>query len=189
MKVLEETQKEQQKQEIEQEDLQDTSSENEVHKDLEKEEVPVDEVAAEIEKLKLEKLEALNRFQRLQADFENARKRNIKERSELINSANANLVLSLLPVLDNFQRALNSEESSKFKEGIDLILKQFTEILEREGLQEIYCANKEFDPNFHDAVMQVHEENLPENTVVEVVQKGYTFKEKVIRAAMVKVNS
>ena len=142
----------------------------------------------EVEKLRQEKDEVFTRLQRLQADFENFRKRSSKERVELLSSANSDLVTSLLPVMDNFKRALDGQEKSKFTEGIQMILKQFKEILEKEGLKEIECLNQPFDPNFHDAVMQGEEEGVPENTVVEVFQTGYTFKDKVIRPAMVKVN-
>lgn len=148
-----------------------------------------EENLVELEKLTKEKDEVFNRLQRLQADFENFRKRTSKERVELLNSANSDLVSSLLPVLDNFHRALDGQEQTKFTEGIQMILKQFKEILAKEGLQEINSLNQPFDPNFHDAVMQGEEEGVPTNTVVEVFQTGYTFKEKVIRPAMVKVNN
>jgi molecular chaperone GrpE len=149
----------------------------------------------ELEKLTKEKEEIFNRLQRLQADFENFRKRTSKEKTEILNFANADLVTALLPVLDNFQRALFSQEKSqqnqvndKFFEGIQMIYRQFKDILEKEGLKEIDCLDKPFDPNFHEAIMQVEDTDKPENTVVEVLQTGYTFKDKVIRPAMVKVS-
>lgn len=181
MKDLEENKKEQEEKEVIEEN---TESQPEEQTEQPKKE----EALSDIEKAIKEKEEAHARLQRLQADFENFRKRNAKERVELLNSANSELVGSLLPVLDNFQRALNSQEGSKFKEGIEMIIKQFKDILEREGLKEIDCLNQPFDPNFHEAVIQVEEDDKPENTVVEVLQTGYTFKDKVLRPAMVKVN-
>ncbi|SES66588.1 molecular chaperone GrpE [Anaerobranca gottschalkii DSM 13577] len=151
---------------------------------------------SEIEKLTKEKEELFNRLQRLQADFENFRKRMTKEKTEILNFANADLVTALLPVLDNFQRALSGQEKNldkngeylKFLEGIQMIYRQFKDILEKEGLKEIDCLDKPFDPNFHEAIMQVEDIDKPENTVVEVLQTGYTFKDKLIRPAMVKVS-
>ncbi|QNO13571.1 nucleotide exchange factor GrpE [Alkalicella caledoniensis] len=183
---MEETQKEQKAEQEELEPKSNSQGESEENQETPK----ANETNDQLEKLELEKQEVFNRMQRLQADYENLKKRGVKERVDLLTSANADLVKTLLPVIDNFQRALDSEkENTKFKEGIELILKQFMDILEKEGLKEIESVNKEFDPNYHDAVMNMQDPDLPENTIVEVLQKGFTFKDKVIRPAMVKVNS
>ena len=180
MKALEETKKDQEKDTVVEEICEDAN--------IEPEEVST-EPQTELEKAQMENQDMLNRLQRLQADFENFRKRSTKERVDLLNSANQSLVTNLLPVLDNFQRALDSQDTGKLKEGLGLILKQFQDILQKEGLKEIDSLNKPFDPNLHDAVMQVQLDDAPENTVVEVLQKGYLFRDKVIRPAMVKVNN
>jgi molecular chaperone GrpE len=186
VKVLEEIKEKGQNEEVSEKDSQQDVPLEEKTVEEDKEESPSQD--SEIQKLIKEKEELVSRLQRLQADFENFRKRSTKEKVDIINSANVELITVLLPVLDNFQRALEGAEDSKFVEGIKMIYKQFKDILEKEGLQEIDCLDKPFDPNLHEGIMQVEEPDKPENTVVEVLQKGYTFKDKVIRPAMVKVN-
>ena len=132
--------------------------------------------------------EALNRLYRLQADFDNYKKRVMKQQEEYYKYASDKLIVSLLPVLDNFERALTAEgDGQEFKEGVDMIYKQLNEALTQEGLSKIDAVANEFDPNQHQAVMQVESEEHPENTVIEELQKGYKLKDKVIRYSMVKV--
>ncbi|MBO8168815.1 MAG: nucleotide exchange factor GrpE [Thermoanaerobacteraceae bacterium] len=143
----------------------------------------------ELEKLVAEKEDLTNRLLRLQADFDNFRKRSRKEQEEFAKYASQNLIEKLLPVLDNFGRALEAgdDNARSFKDGVEMIYKQLLGILEQEGLKPIEAENQPFDPNFHEAVMQVETDEYPDNTVVEELQKGYRLKNKVIRPAMVKV--
>ncbi|HHX77152.1 MAG TPA: nucleotide exchange factor GrpE [Firmicutes bacterium] len=142
----------------------------------------------EIEALKAENSSLFQQLQRKQADFENYRKRVIKEREMLEDDILGEFVKSLLPLLDNIERAVASNADGKgLKEGVELILKQFISILEEKGVEVISCLEEAFDPNIHEAVAVVEAEGYLENTVVEELQKGYRLKNKVLRASMVKV--
>lgn len=133
-----------------------------------------------------------NRFLRAQADFDNYRRRTQKEKEELAQYASLKLVSQLLPVLDNFERALQSggdaQGSDSFAKGVEMIYRQLMQVLEAEGLRRMDAAGTPFDPELHQAIMQVESEAHEEGTVVEVVQNGYWLKDKVIRPAMVKVS-
>lgn len=129
----------------------------------------------------------LTRLQRLQADFENFRRRVTKEKEDFAKYASESLICSMLPILDNFERALASGESGNLLTGVEMIFRQFKEVLEKEGLCPINAVDNPFDPNCHEAVMQVETDEHPDNTVIEEFQKGYLLKDKVIRPAMVKV--
>lgn len=133
--------------------------------------------------------ETVSRLQRLQADFDNFRRRSKTEKEEFGKYANEKLVASLLPIIDNFERAIDSNEGegNSFKTGVEMIFKQFMESLAKEGLKSIDAVGNEFDPNMHEAVMTVESDDHDANVVVEELQKGYLFKEKVIRPSMVKV--
>lgn len=132
------------------------------------------------------------RLQRLQAEFDNFRKRTQKEKEETLKYAAERVVEAMLPVLDNFERAVSSSQSSQdftaFSQGVEMILKQMYNALSKEGLTAIEAVGQPFDPKLHDAVLQVDSEEHPENTVVEELQKGYYLKEKVLRPSMVKVS-
>ena len=148
---------------------------------------------ADIQKETLEKKAAdyFDRYQRTLAEFDNFRKRTIKEKAGMYNDGVRDAVLNLIPVIDNFERAVNSvsdeeKESALFK-GIEMVLKQFMDILASLGVEEIEAEGKTFDPNFHNAVMHVEDDSADENQVVAVLQKGYICKDKVIRPSMVKV--
>jgi len=134
-----------------------------------------------------------NRYLRAQADFDNFRRRTMKEKEELSQYATAKLVGQLLPVLDNFQRALQTnaeaaEQSDSFAKGVDMIYRQLFQVLESEGLKPMEPIGQPFDPEHHQAIMQVETDEYEEGTVVEVMQSGYWLKDKVIRPAMVKVS-
>ena len=130
----------------------------------------------------------LNRLQRLQADFENFRKRNQKDREEMIKFASENLICDLLPVLDNFERALSVKgDEQGLHSGVEMIFRQLNEVLNKEGLQPICAVGENFDPNQHQAVMMVESPDHDDNQIIDEFQKGYTLKEKVIRPAMVRV--
>lgn len=127
------------------------------------------------------------RLQRLQADFDNYRKRVRSERQEWATQSLCDLIRELLPVVDNLERAKQAEGSAEaILAGVDLVHKQFLAVLEKYGLSVIEACGIQFDPTLHHAIMQV-ECDAPENTVVEELQKGYRLKDRVLRASMVKV--
>jgi molecular chaperone GrpE len=133
-----------------------------------------------------------NRYLRAQADFDNFRRRTLKEKEDLTQYASFKLVGQLLPVLDNFGRALQTgsegAESGSFAKGIDMIYRQLSQVLEAEGLKAMEPIGQPFDPELHQAIMQVESEEHEEGVVVEIIQNGYWLKDKVIRPAMVKVS-
>ena len=136
------------------------------------------------------KLEELNaKYMRLMADFQNQKKRFEKERADIYQFANEDLVKGLLEVIDNFERALEAskDDDSKFKEGMEMIFKQLMGALEKAGVSEIKALGEEFDPNFHNAVMMEETDEFESNKVSGVMQKGYTLNSRVIRPSMVKV--
>lgn len=139
-----------------------------------------------------EKIEELtDRLQRTMAEFDNYRKRTDKEKASMYVIGAKDIVEKMLPVVDNFERAMATvtEEQKKdpFVDGMDKIYKHLCKTLEDMGVKPIEAVGKEFDPNFHNAVMHVEDEEVGENVVVEEFQKGYLYKEFVIRYSMVKV--
>lgn len=134
--------------------------------------------------------EMTKQYQRLQADFENFRRRTRQEKDELSTLVAENIVLELLPVIDNFERALTAaaaDNVSAVRSGVELIFKQMKAALEKLGLSAIEAAGKSFDPNEHQAVMRVEDAELEDGLIVEELQKGYKVKARVIRPSMVKV--
>ncbi|KNF09359.1 molecular chaperone GrpE [Gottschalkia purinilytica] len=132
-----------------------------------------------------------NRFLRLQADFTNYKKRVEKEKESTIAYAVENLLTQILPVLDNFDRALSvecSDENKALYEGMEMVYKQFIDILKNHGLEEIEALNEKFDPNYHYAVSQQESNEHEEDTIIQVLGKGYKLKDKVIRPSMVMVS-
>jgi molecular chaperone GrpE len=145
---------------------------------------------AELERLGSEASEMRDLAQRTRAECENYKKRMERERAELVRLAGFEVVKEILPVLDNLERAIRASESSpeeQFRAGIEIIQRQFKEILTRMGLSEVESEGKPFDPHLHEAVSRVETTKHPEGTVVEVFQRGYTFKDRLIRPAMVAV--
>lgn len=135
--------------------------------------------------------EALNtKYLRLMADFQNYKRRAEKEKGDIYAYANEKIVVELLDVLDNFERALQHEAADEsFAEGMRMIFKQLTDVLEKSGLEEIKAQGEEFDPNFHNAVMTEDNPDYESGKVTAVLQKGYLLNKKVIRPSMVKVNN
>ena len=130
------------------------------------------------------------KYIRLLADFDNMRARNEKENAKMFDYGASETLEKLLPVIDNFERAfdhITEEERTPFEEGIEMIYKQLMETLEKLGVTPMDAVGKEFDPNFHNAVIHVEDENAGENVVLEEMQKGYMYKDKVLRHSMVKV--
>ena len=132
-----------------------------------------------------------NRLKRLQADFENFRRRTSKEREELANVVTQDLLKSMLPILDNFDRAMAAEQkdNESFQKGVEMIYTQLHETLKNAGLELIDTAGQKFDPNFHQAVMRVEDPEKEDDTVAQELQKGYMVKGRVIRPSMVQVVS
>ena len=147
---------------------------------------------AELEQTKKQSQEYYAHLQRLQAEFDNYRKRTNREKEEFARYASEGVVASLLPILDNFERAIaaaqNTKDLASFAQGVEMIYKQMLNTLAKEGLQPIEAMGQPFDPNIHEAVMQVDSEEYPENTVVEELRKGYYLKDKLLRPSMVKVS-
>lgn len=137
-----------------------------------------------------EMIEELNdKVKRQMAEFDNFRKRTEKEKSQMYEIGAKSIVEKILPVIDNFERGLATatDKEDPFVDGMDKIYKQLVSSLEEAGVKEIECLGLEFDPNFHNAVMHVEDEEAGENVIVEVFQKGYTYKDTVVRHSMVKV--
>jgi molecular chaperone GrpE (heat shock protein) len=153
---------------------------------------------AELESQVAEKAKAIedlkDKWLRASADFDNYRKRIIKEKAEWRDFSQEEIIAELLPVIDNFDRAraaiLTSipNEHAAFAEGMQLVHKQLIDILTKHQIIAIDCVGKPFDPHFHEAVMTVPTSDYPEDTVVEEIQKGYMHHDKVIRPSMVKVS-
>jgi len=147
---------------------------------------PVEDKAATLE---AELKEKSDRILRLQADFENFRRRTAKEKEELAAVITQNILGDLLPLLDNFERAMAVEQTDgeAFQKGVEMIFTQLREVLDKHGLQSIEAEGQTFDPNFHQAVMRVEDSDAPDGTITQVLQKGYQAKGRVIRPAMVQV--
>ena len=130
-----------------------------------------------------------DKYARLMADFQNFKKRTEKEKADVYSFANEKIMTDLLQVIDNFERALGSEcQDQAYAEGMQMIFKQFTDILKGAGLEEIEAVGHDFDPNFHHAVLTDSNPDFDSGKVTEVLQKGYKLNGKVIRPSMVKVN-
>ena len=129
-----------------------------------------------------------DRLKRLMAEFDNFKKRSAKEREGLYNSLLSDIVGSFLPVVDNLEKAVNSNtEDEGYKQGVELVLKQFMDVLNSLGVKEIEGVGSTFNPEYHEAVSLVQDENLGEKEIKEVFRKGYKIGDKVIRHAMVVV--
>ncbi|MGQ9718332.1 MAG: nucleotide exchange factor GrpE [Nitrososphaerales archaeon] len=135
--------------------------------------------------------EYLNRLKYLQADFENFQKRANREILDLVKYGNERLIIKLLSVIDDLERAIKSGKESDGKEallnGIGIILKELVDILKKEGLDKIDAIGKSFDPNLHEAIEYIETKDCPENTIVEEIRNGYLLNGRLIRPSMVKV--
>lgn len=145
-------------------------------------------LAAENEKLTAALAEREERCLRLQADFENFRRRTRQEKEELAAVVTQSLLKDMLPLLDNFERALAADKSAEtFHQGVEMIYKQMVEALKKNGLEYIETAGQKFDPNFHEAVMRVQNPEKEDDDIALEMQKGYMAKGRVIRPSMVQV--
>ena len=185
---------------LENEEINDTAEEETVE---EAEEAVAEEAETEKEKgsffkkkekkdKKDEKIEELtDRVRRQMAEFDNFRKRTEKEKTQMFETGAKSIVEKILPVVDNFERGLaavtEEEKGTPFVEGMEKIYKQMMTVLEEAGVKPIEAVGQEFDPNLHNAVMHVEDEEFGENIIAEEFQKGYTYRDSVVRHRMVKV--
>lgn len=163
------------------------------HKDDHRQELMVTIPEAEYLKLKDQAQQLQDKVLRLQADFENTRKRQEKDRQEFIRFANEGIIVELLNILDDLERTVNLAESNTadwpaFLKGVEMILAHLYDMLKEHGIKQIEAQGKIFDPHLHEALMQTENKDLPEHTVVEELQKGYLLNDRVIRTAKVKVS-
>ena len=155
------------------------------HKKEHKKDKKLEELQNEVNTLK-------DKNMRIASEMVNTLRRKDEETNRLLKYSNESLITELLPVIDNFERALNVDvktvDVESYQKGMTMIYNSLKNILEKFEVKEIEAIDKEFDPSYHQAVMQEEKEGTKENIVIEVLQKGYTYKDKVIRPAMVKVS-
>ena len=176
-------------------DLEETVNEENAEPETEektsgKEKKKLKKAEAEIEKLTAALSEEQEKYMRLYAEYDNFRKRSAKEREGVYADAYCDALVQILPILDTLERAAQfstEDAESAMAKGLELTLKSFVETMNKMGVYEIEALGKEFDPNFHNAVMHVDDESVGENVVVEVFMKGYKRGDKVLRHSMVKV--
>jgi molecular chaperone GrpE len=142
----------------------------------------------ELQKVKAERDSLLDRLARAQAEFENARRRASKEQQDFRDYATADAIKALLPVIDSFERALQvKSDSGDFRGGVELIYKQLQDVLAKAGVRPIPAKGEPFDPHYHEAIEIVETTDAPDHVVLEELQRGYKFKDRLSRPAMVKV--
>lgn len=191
---LEEMQQEIDEAEAAQEDAAEGSEEEAPEKAASEASAMQEEIEAlkgQVEKLTGDLQEKKDRLLRLQADFDNFRRRSAKEREEISAVVTQNFCKDMLPLLDNFERAMAAEtkDVEAFQKGVEMIFTQFQEVLKKNGLEQIEAVGQKFDPNFHQAVMRVEDPEKEDDTVAQELQKGYMVKGRVIRPSMVQVVS
>ena len=150
---------------------------------------PADAMQQKIDELTAGLKEKEERALRLQADFENFRRRTSKEKEELSALIKQEVLKDMLPLLDNFERAMASEtkDAEAFQKGVDMIYTQLQEVMKKNGLEPIETDGQKFDPNFHQAVMRVQNEELEDDDIAQELQRGYKVQGRVIRPSMVQV--
>ena len=168
-------------------DVEETVAQDAPETNVPQDETP-DPLLAELEALKDSLAQKEDQYLRLAAEYDNYRKRTQKEKTDAYQNAKSDAVLAFLPVYDNLERALKQETADEaYKKGVEMTMNGLKDVLSKLGVEEIPALGETFDPNVHNAVMHVEDENAGENTVVEVFQAGFRSGEKVIRFAMVKV--
>mgnify|MGYP005783469167 CR=1 FL=1 len=162
---------------IKKEEIKDTNESNKIN-----------ELEDKIKLQKQEIEEKEDRIKRLMAEFENFKKRSDKERTALYSSVMGDVIMSLLPVLDNLEKASETEtKDEQYKNGIEMVLAQFKDVLKANGVTEIETVGKKFDPSLHEAVSLVEDENLGEKEIKEEFRKGYMIGDRVLRHSLVVV--
>lgn len=151
----------------------------------------IDVIKAELDEKNKKCDEYIDKLQRAAAEFDNFKKRTAREKEALYAEAVCDVTSVILPVVDNFERAVQAcskeNDFQVLKDGVELVYRQLKEALKKIGIEEIQCSNTNFDPQLHNAVMHVEDEDFGQNCVIEEFQKGYVYKDKVIRHSMVKV--
>lgn len=145
---------------------------------------------AQLEEMTALKDDILDKYQRLAAEFDNYKKRTVKERDTIAEAAAVNVIKEFLPVMDSFKQAeklIETSEDSALKQGFELVLRQINDALEKVGVSEIETKDMPFDPELHEAVMHIDDENIGESIIVEEFRCGYKIGDKVLRHSMVKV--
>ena len=179
------------KEELEEEAAEAEETAENAEEDSEKEEnndAAEEDTQSEEDKLRAELADTKDKYLRLMAEYDNFRKRSAKERLDISASVKADTVADILPVMDNFERALGTEtQDEAYKAGIEMIFKQFSDAMTKLGIEAIDPVGEVFDPNIANAVNQIEDPELGENVVAQVFQKGYRIGDKVIRYAMVVV--
>ena len=160
--------------------------------DLQDEKSQLENLMKELDSCKSKLQDYSDRYLRLQAEFDNAKKRMQRQQQEFIKYANEEIILELLGILDDLERSVEARETKHedpvaFLKGIEMILSHLYEMLKKHGVRPIEAKGKVFDPSQHEALMQAESDECPENTVIEELQKGYLFEDRVIRTAKVKV--
>ena len=176
---------------MEESPVQEISLEEEVEPDVMA--AAIETMQSELEALKKEATESHDRYLRVLADFDNFRKRQREETARRADLAREELILKLLGVVDNFERALQAAEDNhsyeSLVEGVSLTMRQVQDMLLAEGVEPIEAVGQEFDPEVHEAVASVESDDHPDNTVVDELQKGYTLNGKVLRPSRVRVSA
>lgn len=169
----------------------DSENQEKVEEKLEEDSTGENDMNKKLKQKEKEVNEYVEKLQRTMAEFDNFRKRTIKEKSMMYENGAKETLEKLLPIVDNFERALDSiseeQKEAPFTQGVEMIFKQLIGALNELGVEEIKAEGNEFDPNFHHAVTHADDESLGENIVSEVFQKGYMYNDSVLRHSMVKV--
>jgi molecular chaperone GrpE len=172
-------------------DVEAAEDEETEEKETLKDKLSARKLKKELEKSEEKVAELTDKYQRLMAEFENARKRTAKETTKMYDMGAKDMLEKLLPVIDNFERGMatltEEEKELPYVQGIDKIYKQFLSVLEACHVEPMNAEGKEFNPDFHNAVMHIEDEELGENVVAEELLKGYMYKDMVLRFSMVKV--
>ncbi|MGE6259461.1 nucleotide exchange factor GrpE [Heyndrickxia sporothermodurans] len=151
-----------------------------------------DDTNKKVKELQAKLEESENRYLRLRADFDNFRRRAQIDREASEKYRAQSLATNLLPAIDNFERAMqitpDNEQAKQLMQGVEMVYRNIIDALKKEGIEDIEAVGKEFDPHYHQAIMQGEDENYGSNIVIEEFQKGYVLKDRVIRPSMVKVN-
>ena len=166
------------------------SEENQNNENVEKEVSTVEEPISELDKTKQELEELTDRYKRIMAEFENYKKRAQKDKETLYGRTLSDVIEIILPVLDNLENAAKAEtQDVSYKQGVEMVLKQFKDVLASRGVEEIKALGETFDPSIHEAVSSVDDPNVESQKIVQEYRKGYKFGSKVIRHSMVVVNN
>lgn len=167
-------------------DKEENQIKNTEQKDNNKKADEIIELKKQIENQKVQIEETEDRLKRVAAEFDNYKKRNVKERDGMYNSLVSDIVSNFLPVIDNLEKAVETETSDEeYKKGIELVLKQFKDVLNARGVVEIETVGKTFDPELHEAVSSVQDDTKGEKEIVQEYRKGYMIGNRVIRHSMV----